>query len=410
MTAADSPSRSVVRAACGAALLGLLAAVGAGIGGCQGSTPAAAPAPAAPAADTVTLDATAQQNAGITVEPAREISRTAHLDAPGVLGLDNTQTARIGSLVDGKVLAVNAYVGDRVEAGQVLAELHSHIIHDTWAAYRRSLAERKRAQAELTFAVQANERAHRLFADKAVSPQEVERTEVDRQLAAQTVAMAETEVRRSEEAMEHLGITSGDDPRGEAGEQIPVRSPIAGAVLERMVTEGTAVTPGAPLFVVSNLSTLWALAEVDETKLPFLEVGQPVAVRVAAYPEESFPGTIIFVSDTLDPTTRRVSVRCGVPNPDGRLKPNMFATIVLGGGVPRTIVAVPADAVQEWDGKPVVFVAGDGGTFTRRNVVTGPQADGLVEIVSGLRAGERVVIAGGFLIKSELLEGAAPED
>ena len=411
MTAPDSPARPRRRRLIwGALLLALLAGVAVAVSRRRTPPPPSAPPPAPPPADTVHLDATAQQNAGITVVPAREISRTEHLDAPGVLGLDNTQTARIGSMVEGKVLSVTAYVGDRVKAGQVLAELHSQIIHDVWAAFRKSLSERKRAQAELTFAVQANERAGRLFADKAISLQEVQRTAVDRQLAEQSLAMADTEVRRSAEAMEHLGITSGDDPSGEAGEQIPVRTPIAGAVLERLVTEGTAVTAGTPLFVVSNLSTLWALAEVDETQLPFLQVGQPVDVRVAAYPGETFPGRIIFVSDSLDPTTRRVSVRCSVPNADDRLKPNMFATIVLGSGAPRTVVVVPADALQEIEGKSAVFVASAGGTFTRRNVVTGGQSDGLVEIVSGLQAGERVASAGSFLIKTELLKSAATEE
>lgn len=366
--------------------------------------------PVAAAPDTVRLAPEQRAAAGIVVEEARAERRTEHLEAPGVLALDESLTARIGAIVEAKVLSVFVQVGDRVQPGQVLAELHSPMIHESWAAYRKALAERKRATAELTYAVEADERARRLFADKAVSLQEVQRTQVDRDLAVQALDMANTEVRRSEEVLQHLGITSGDDPRGESGEQIPVRSPIGGAVLERLVTEGTAVTAGAPLFVVSDLSTLWALAEVNETALPLLRVGSPVTVRVAAYPGESFPGTIVFVGDTLDPTTRRVTVRCSVPNPEGRLKPNMFATITFETRTPRQTVTVPADAVQDLHGTSVVFVTTDGGTFTSRPVTTGPETDGRVEISSGLAAGERLAVAGSFLLKSELLKSAAPEE
>ncbi|MCK6553816.1 efflux RND transporter periplasmic adaptor subunit [Candidatus Binatia bacterium] len=374
------------------------------------------PAPPAPvaavheAADTVRLDAAQRTAAGIVVEPARAEQRTEQLEAPGTLAVDGALTARIGAIVEAKVLAVFVQVGDRVHPGQVLAELHSHIIHESWAAYRKALAERKRATAELTYAVEADERARRLFADKAVSLQEVQRTQVDRDLAVQALDMANTEVRRSAEVMEHLGITSGDDPRGEGGEQIPVRSPIGGAVLERLVTEGTAVTAGAPLFVVSDLLRLWALAEVNETALPLLRVGSPVTLRVAAYPAETFSGTIVFVGDTLDPITRRVTVRCSVPNPDGRLKPNMFATITFETRAPRQVVTVPTDAVQDLDGTQVVFVTTDGETFTSRPIATGTEAGGRVEVAAGLAAGERLAVAGSFLLKSELLKSAAAEE
>jgi cobalt-zinc-cadmium efflux system membrane fusion protein len=327
-----------------------------------------------------------------------------------VLALDETRTARIGSLVDGTAVEVSAQVGDRVEAGQALALLHSPIVHETWAAYRKAIAERKRATTDLSYAAQAAERVRRLYADKAASLQEVQKAAVDRVAAEQALDMANTEVRRAEEVLEHYGITSGEDPTGESGEQIPVRSPLAAAVLERQVTTGTAVTSGMPLFVVSDLSTLWALAEVDETALSRITVGLPVEIRVAAYPDDTFGGSIIFVGDTLDPKTRRVSVRCTVPNADGRLKPQMYATLALEEGARRTVLAVPTTAVQEVDGASVVFVTDGAGTFRRRDVVLGRTVGEAVEIVSGLQAGERIAVAGSFVLKSELLKTVAPED
>ncbi len=372
------------------------------------SHPAATGQEAALPPGVVRIDRTARENAGVTIGTVRTITRAPQLEAPGVVALDETRTARIGSLVEGIVTSVFLETGDRVTAGQRLADLHSHVVHEAWAAYRKALAERRRQTTEVAYAVEAEARAGRLYAAKALPLQDVHRARADRVAAEEALDMARTEVRRAEEELEHYGITSGEDPTGEAGEQIPVRTPIAGVVLDRMVTQGTAVTPGVPLFVVSDLSTLWALAEIDETHLSRVAVGRPVAVRVAAYPDETFPGRIAFIADTVNPKTRRVSVRCEVPNPDGRLKPEMYATVALGEGEPRTVLVVPQDAVQTLDGSPVVFVAEGGDRFRAQPVTPGAKIDGLIEVTEGLTADQPIVTAGSFLLKSELLKAAAP--
>jgi membrane fusion protein, heavy metal efflux system len=360
-------------------------------------------------AGAVVLGEAARKDAGVAVESVKRLTRSDRLEAPGLLALDEARTARIGSLVEGVVTAVMAEVGDRVAAGQKLADLHSHVVHDAWADYRKAIADRRRRETELEYAKLSAERANRLLEAKAISLQERQRAEADRVAAAEELDRAGTEVRRSEEALEHLGITSGEDPTGEKGEEIPVRAPFAGVVLDKKVTTGTAVTPGAPLFVVSDLSNLWAIAEIDETKLPLVHAGETAEVRVSAWPGEVFRGRVAFVGDAVNPKTRRVTVRCQVPNPGGRLKPEMYASIAMGEAAPRPILAVPSRAVQEMDGKNVVFVAGAAGRFARREVTVGADADGWVEVVSGVREGEAVASDGSFLLKSELMKGSGPE-
>jgi cobalt-zinc-cadmium efflux system membrane fusion protein len=307
----------------------------------------------------------------------------------------------------------SAQVGDRVRDRQVLARLHSHDVHDGWAGYRKALAERRRAENQRAFAIEAHERAKRLFVDKAVSLQEVQRAEVDRVAAIQGVDVAQAEVLRAVEELEHLGIdvspdaTTTDDAlrvRDNANEQIPIRSPIGGVVLERLVTPGTTVTPGTPLFVVSDLSTLWAVAEIDEALLPRVKAGRRVDVSVAAYPGETFPGIITFVADLVNPKTRRITVRCTVPNAGGRLKPEMFATVALGEGDPKPVLVIPAAAIQSIDGQSVVFVEQQRGRFVPRPITTGATADGKVDVTAGLNAGDRVAVGGSFALKSELLK------
>ena len=378
-----------------------------GIPGCGSRVPTPHAPPAA--AEFLTLDDEAQRHAGIRVEATHTVLLASRTEAPGVLTVDEGRTARIGSLVEGIVLNIFAGVGDRVRSGQVLAIMHGPVVHDAWASYRKAIAERRHLEKELAFAVAAHERTQRLLAAKAISLQEVQRADANRVAAAEALDMARTEVRRSEEELEHLGITNADDPSGESGEQIPVKTPTAGVVLERLVTPGTAVIPGTPLYIVSDLSRLWALLEIDESLLSRVQVGQAMQVRVAAYPNEAFAGTVSLVGDTINPRTRRITIRCVLDNPAGRLKPQMYATAVISDRPSRRAIVVPADAVQAIEGRATVFVAEPSGRFRARAIEAVPADGGLVEVISGLRDGERVVVAGAFVLKSELLKSATAE-
>ncbi len=362
-----------------------------------------------PAAEgVVVLGDQAARDAGVETGEVRRLTRTEKLEAPGVIALDEAKTARIGCSVEGRVLRVLSEVGDRVHSGKRLAELNSRVIHDVWADYRKAVAERRRRETEAAFAKQGAERATRLYEAKAISLQEKRRADVEQVAAIEELDLANTEVRRAEEALEHLGITNKEDPAGESGEEIPVTSPIEGVVLEKNVTTGTAVTAGMPLFVVSDLSSLWAIAEVDETRAPLIKEGLPVAIRVSGYPDRSFPGTITFVGDVINPKTRRVAVRCRVANKDGLLKPEMYASISLSEGAPHPILAVPASAIQDVDGKNAVFVVSTPGTFVKREVSPGTEAEGWTEVLSGVKEGEKIATKGTFLLKSELLKASQP--
>lgn len=367
-------------------------------------------APATAPTDAVTLGEKSVSLAGIEVVEAKGVTRAATFDAPAVLSLDETRTARIGSLVEGDVVRILSEVGSRVGKGAVLAELNSRVVHDAWADYRKAVADRRRRETELAWATQAAERAGRLHEQKALSLQERQRAETDQVAAREELDQTRTEVRRAEEALEHLGVTNKEDPTGETGESVPVRAPLAGVVLEKNVTAGTTVTPGTLLFVVSDLTGLWAMAEVDETRIPLVAAGRPAKVHVAAWPDRDFDAQVTFVGDAVNPKTRRVTVRCQVPNPDGLLKPEMYARVALGESAPRPMVVVPEAAIQEMDGKPYVFVAGAKGRFEKREVALGASSEGLVEIRSGVAAGEKVATAGSFLLKSQLLSASAPAE
>jgi cobalt-zinc-cadmium efflux system membrane fusion protein len=376
---------------------------------CSSSAPQEEPVAPAVQKDGVSLSKTSQQLAGITVETVKAEAVGSFLEAVGTVALDDTRTARVGALVEGIVSATHANVGDRVRQGALLAGLHSHEVHDGWGDYRKAIADRRRVEQELAFASETVARTERLLADKAASALEVERARSSRASATEQLVMANAEVRRAQESLEHLGIEIGNSPDTQVNEIIPVRTPQGGVVLEKLVTTGTTVTPGTALFVVSDISSLWVLAEIDEASLARVQVGAPVDVVVSAYPGERFAAKVTLIGDTINPATRRVVVRCQVQNADGRLKPGMFARVLLEGVAPAPMVHVPVDAVQDLGDRRVVFVPGADGQFVARDVETGGEREGRVEIRRGLSAGDRVVTRGAFLLKSQMLASSEGE-
>lgn len=383
----------------------LAAALLVALAGCGTPEETTQPAETPAAADRVTLGDEAAKTAGIEWAPARAQSRTARITAPGTVQLNERRTARIGTVTDGIVIDVAVQPGDRVAKGARLATVLSHVFHDAWAEYFKALAERRTAEREVAYARSAAARADRLVADKALSRQEADRAAADLVHAEQTLAAARAVVTRAEQDLEHYGLTPREDANPAEEDRMTVTAPFDGVVIERLVSPGTAVTPGTPLMVLSDLATVWVTAEVDEAHLAELAPGRDAAIQAAAYPGESFAAAIDAVGDLINPATRRVTVRLVAPNRARRLKPQMFVTVQLGVAAEQRVIVVPADAVQRMDGAPVVFVRGEGGVYERRAVTTGAEVDGQVEIRAGLADGELVVVKGAFLVKSAIEGG-----
>lgn len=372
--------------------------------GCGAPAPTPEEAPPAAGGDApIALTAEAERAAGIELTPVRRVERTDAVVAPGVVALDERRTARPGALVEGVVVDVSVVEGDLVRRGARLARLHSHVVHDAWAAYFTALAARRRGAHELGFARDAEARAARLVADKALSVQEAARATADRVAAEEALVMAGAEVTRAEQELHHYGVTP--DPAADPHERegVPVTTPLAGVVVERLASPGAAVTPGVPLFVVSDLDAVWVIAQVDEGQAARLARGGPAAVTVAAYPGETFAGAVDAIGDLVDPVSRRITVRVSLANPGRRLKPRMFASVALGAGAPRAVLAVPSRAVQQVEGETIVFVKRADGRFHRQAIRAGADVDGWVEVLAGLAEGDEVVSAGAFLLKSELV-------
>ena len=190
------------------------------------------------------------------------------------------------------------------------------------------------------------------------------------------------------------------DESGKVSKDLTFYSPITGFVTDRKAFPQTSVTPDTELYTVSDLSTVWADADIYEYEVPFVHLGQRVSLTLSYYPGKRYTGTISYIYPTVDPQTRTVKARIEIPNPEFALKPQMFADAQLHVDYGTKII-VPQDAVLNSGTEQHVFVVHDGGMFEPRKITVGPVVDGQAVILTGLRAGEKIVVAGNFLIDSE---------
>ncbi len=394
------------------------------LGGC--SQPAAETEQAEPDAasdpDLIRLDQEAMRIAGITLGEVEIRKLEQDLRVSGRVTVNENATARVGSFTEGIVVGCCESVGSDVEKGQVLARLHSHEIHDAEASYWEARAELERRQTELQFAEKFYKRASRLYELKAGSLQKMQEAEAKFRGAETLLKIARAGVERADNHLRYLGLTPEQLPEAadehaaegqgahEEAHLIEVRSPVAGTIVGRTVSAGAVVTPSDSLYVISDLRSLWVIAQVPEQHLSLLRSGLTVEVSVRAYPDKTFPARITTIGDALDPETRTVEVRCELNNPGRQLKTEMFATLTIHTGGSREAVVAPLEALQNVDGEEVLFVPEGEYSFRARRVRVGRHSGSVVEIVSGLQAGEKVVVAGAFRLKSELLKAQMIEE
>jgi len=325
----------------------------------------------------VSLSPEAVRTAGILTAAVEPRTFLPSVKATGSVSFNRKLYVRVSPRVAGRVERVLALPGDRVAAGQLLFEIFSSELMAVEAEY-----------------VQIHGR---------VAGGARMRTAEDAALDAELLASTETKLRLLGFAeQDFVSLRSARTPLPTLG----VRAPIAGTIIETEVLPGSAVEAGSCLAELADLSALWVIAEVYEKDLAAVAPGAKAEMTVVAYPGEVFAATLTQVGSVMDEQTRTVKCRLEVGNPAGRLKPGMFAEIRIFASGPISILAVPEEAVRTADGKTVVFVETAAGRYARRAVETGRAAEGFVEILKGLSAGERVVTAGSFDVKAEMLKGS----
>ena len=388
--------------------------------------PPAAPEPpkaqakaASDAPKLVELDAASLKEITLVVAPVVQRSVPLTIRANGRLTTNENTTWRVGAVTDGRIILADAKVGDRVTKGQVLARMHSHDIHESRALYRIAVSNLNRLKSGVEFATRQRDRLTRLYALKAASQEQLDSAENELKIAKASVANAEIEVNRTRlHLVEFLEVSlDGPEehqhdaaPETHIEDLIPVRAPAAGIVLTRTITPGAVVTASNDLYTICDLSTIWAIAAVQEEHLAKLHPGMAATITVQAYPDRAFHGRVVKIEDKLDAETRTIAVRVEIDNRNGLLKPEMYSTVELNAGGSAPALFVPQESVQDVNGQATIFIEKKPGQYEPRAIEPGRPLDGLVQIQRGLQGGERVVAAGSFILKSQLLKSSLSDE
>jgi len=355
------------------------------------------------------------QSQGVETEIVQPVPIAAGILATGTFLVPENKIAMIGPVHEGRIVHLYAGQGSRVRKGEKLADLESSDIDEAKSDYLKGVADHENAkrtsEAEIKLAQASYDRTKLLY-EKTIAAQKTFQAaehdlEVARAAAESSIASTSAALAAARRKLLILGLTRAEidalNGDRDLGALFSLNSPIDGVVVERNATIGATVGSDASLFKIIDSSSVWVDANVFEKDLNRVKLGQGSRISVPAVPGTTFTGKVIFVSSVVDPETRTVKVRSEVANRDGRLKPDMFANVQIITDADSTALSVPQSAILNDNGQSIVFVAAGTG-YEKRIVKTGIQSDDRIEIIEGIKAGDKVVVKGNYL----LLEQSKP--
>jgi cobalt-zinc-cadmium efflux system membrane fusion protein len=348
-----------------------------------------------------------EQRAAIAVEVAQTHTLQGDMTAPGKIAFNGNRVTPVFSQFSGRVVRLTAEIGMTVRSGQTIGMIDTPDIVGIQSDYLQALTTERSARTTLDLATRTRERAARLAEAEAIPKRDLQQAQADESRAADDLQRAQSAIAATRGRLRSSGMSEGEINRLAASSRsvnriVPLIAPISGTITERKAGLGQVVQPGSgdPLIMIADLSSVWVNADVYEDQLAYIKQGISVKIRTPAYPNETFDAHVDQIGSTLDPDKHTVAVRCVVANAHGRLKPGMFATIVLRAAATETAITVPSSAVVAEGDRRSVFVEESPGKYIKHAVDTGAEIDGAVVIRTGLKGGERVVVRGSLLISS----------
>lgn len=337
------------------------------------------------------------------------------IESTGTVRNNPNMSTSVISLLPGRIEQVWAQLGDPVKKGEKLAEIRSDEVGQIQSDLLNQLldleAERKQAELKETFASKQYERKKVLLESKIAARVEVEEAENMLEQAKAEVHATDDKRRAyiasSKERLKLYGVPEGVIDEVERTKQIQFRfnitAPRTGVVAARDCDQGELVQSGKALFVISDTSHIWVVANVLEDQLRFVRKGLPATVSVESLPGETFHGLIDFIDAAVDDHTRTLGVRATISNEKFRLKPEMFARLSIQTGS-ATALTVPSQAIQKIGDSTVVYLEEKPGSFRERKITIGRNLGSDYEVLSGLKAGDRVVVHGSLQLLGEELQ------
>jgi membrane fusion protein, heavy metal efflux system len=321
----------------------------------------------------------------VTVASA-PLARTLRLT--GVVAFNGFETTPVITQVGGPVSRVLVSPGQNVGRGQALLYVSSPDFSLLRATYLKANDAYQVSQKEYL-------RAKDLFDHHAIAERDLLAAE-----SARNQALAD--LQSSQQSLEILGFHDMKEvEKTSSSPEIPVLAPIAGEIVERLVSPGQVIQAGATqVFTISNMSTVWVLANVYQQDLPFVHVGDSVVVTADSYPGKQFRGKISYIAPALDPTTRTLQARIDVKNPQQELKKDMYvAALVQAGKIANAFTLPNAAILRDNENEPFVYLSAGNDQFQRRNVTLGETSENSTQITSGLEAGDRVIADGSLFLQ-----------
>ncbi len=329
----------------------------------------------------------AQQMAHVQVVQVETTNLPQVLRLPGSVEYNLFATTPVITQVGGPVTRVLVFPGEHVQMGQPMMEVTS----PDYAQMRDNYIK---ARDSFELAQKYDRRAQDLYTHNAIALRALEQ-------AQSTEVQAQADLTAAWQTLKVIGLTNPQQVlKTTVSPEIPLLAPVSGEVVERTVSPGQVVQAGSTqCFTISNMHTVWVLANVYQNVLSYIHLGEPVVIQTDAYPTQ-FHGRISYVAPAMDPTTRTLQVRIVTDNPGQLLKKDMYVTVIVRAGVIRGALTVPNAAVlRNAENQPFVYVAAGPRQFARRLVDIGPTEGGETQIVSGLEAGERVMGDGSLFVE-----------
>ncbi len=326
----------------------------------------------------------------LTLTNVSKVAMREILRIPGNIGLDEQRVARIGASVTGRITDIDVTLGQQVKQGQLLATLNSTELAQNQLAFIKALQQ-------IELQSKAVERARLLLEADVIGSAELQRREVE-------LSAARAELNASRDQLQVLGMSDKAIDALARSKNIrsvtSVSSKLSGIVIERKVNLGQVVQPSDELFIVADLSHVWAIAEVPERQAELIQKGQDVTIEIPALGGKHFTGKLIYVSDTVNPETRTVTVRTDLDNADGSIKPEMLSSMLVQSR-PTEQLAIPIEAIVRENDRDHVFVQTAPNQFKLRAVRLGHEYEGKRAVLSDLAEGDTIVAAGAFHLNSE---------
>lgn len=370
--------------------------------------------------DDVVLPDGALERYGILVAPVTAIDLVPTVSAPGHLAFREGALARVGSAVAGRIAEVRVRSGDTVAKGDTVLVIESPDLGEAQSDYLQKRTMAATAGPTIDLARNALERAKELHDRvQGIALSEVQRREGELRQAERDLAVARSAEAAAFNRLLLLGMSEQAirklEEDGKVQPRFEVSAPISGRVVEMTATIGELVGPEKDrLLLIGDVSTLWAIAEVSESRLAEIAMGAPARVRVPALQHAGCAGLVAALPVVLEPSTRTAEVRIEVPNPDGTMLPGMFIQVdidsSLGSSAPT--LALPDGAVMTVEGKPSVFVQVEpgGSVFCKHDVQVGTPVGNYLPLLSGLEPGTLIVVSGTFRLKAELGKASAQHE